>query len=541
MTLLAWRMAQSIQLSLVLMWWLTISAYSIFIWLHACHYLRRGWDDQNLIRIVRQICLVHAIDGCLWGSFSLLCFGVHDGELAVIATATLTGIAAQGLGQNAAIPQVFLIFFACEIIVGDLPLLVHHDMTTRILAFGGLLLVPTFTLQALNSAKTIRDAIQLSIEKEALARETEKARHAAVVANKAKSVFLAAASHDLRQPIHAQALFLEALSATRLDHSQSDLLSNARLAASASSELLDALLDFSRIEAGVVEPSVRAFSLQDIFYSIDNEAAPLAEAKGLIFRCRETTLATNSDPSLLELILRNLVANAIKYTEAGGVLLVARRKTLGVVLEVWDTGIGIHPKDQQAVFQEFHQLNNPARDRRKGLGLGLAIAKGLADRLGHTLTLRSDPGRGSVFRLVLPLHIGSVGKQAHALVHTDSLQGRSALVLDDDPLALQGMGSLLKTWGMHCMLATTVADALALAKKEKPDIFITDFRLGDASNGADAIVLIRRALAQAIPAIMVTGDTAPERLRDASASGIPLLHKPVRPNQLRHQIEAGLG
>lgn len=537
-TVLAWRMTQSVQLKTVLFWWLVTSVSSVVSWLHSSCYLRHGWDARQAPRIVWQRCLIDVIVSCPWGSLPLLCFGVHDSQLEIIAIATITGLAVHTVGQNAPIPHVFL--RASLFLLSCLGFLIQPDDTIRILGVGALLLIPAFTIQALNGAKVVRNTVQLTIDKDTLIQAAETARRDAVKANAAKSVFLAAASHDLRQPIHAQALFLEALSATRLDGSQSDLLANARLAGSASSELLDALLDFSRIEAGVVVPCIRSFSIQDIFYTIENEAAPMAEAKGLIFRCHESTLAAYSDPALVELILRNLTSNAIRYTFEGGVLLGARQRTGLLVVEVWDTGLGIEPEQQEAIFQEFHQLNNPARDRRKGLGLGLAIAKGLADRLGHKLTLRSRPGHGSVFRLEIPVYTGVIAAVNLPDSSKISLIGKKALVLDDDPLALQSMGSLLQSWGMACELASAVDEAVGKSKHCRPDIIITDYRLSEERTGAQAIALVRLELGEQMPALIVTGDTSPQRLREASASGVPLLHKPANPDDVRRLISQAL-
>ncbi len=547
MTLLAWRMVQSVQWEKVLAWWLTISIYSLVVWLQARYYLKRGWSPEKAPAIVWQLCLAHGIDGCLWGTLTWLSFGVGDGQLEIIATASLTGIVAQGVAQNSAIPLVFLSFLFSIIVVGDFHMLVNADPTVRFLGLGGLLLVPTFMAQALNSAHVVRNTIELTIEKDALIEEkdalieeAESARQDAVRANTAKSVFLAAASHDLRQPVHAQALFLEALSTTPLAVSQKELLANARLAASASSELLDALLDFSRLEAGVVVPAPLPFSIQDLFYRVENEVAPMADEKGLVFRCRETTLSTYSDPALVELIVRNLTSNAIKYTCSGGVLLAARRRASSVILEVWDTGVGIAPHNQEAIFQEFHQLNNPERDRRKGLGLGLAIAKGIAVRLGHALTVRSQVGRGSVFRLEIPLYQGQLEPNTARIIIETSLSGKKALVLDDDELALHGMGSLLQSWGMVCELAQSLGQALQAVVRQHPDIIVSDFRLAEARDGGMAIAQLRAALNQAIPALLITGDTSPERLREAEATGIPLLHKPAAPEELRRVISQAL-
>jgi signal transduction histidine kinase len=380
--------------------------------------------------------------------------------------------------------------------------MMDSDAGLRLLGWGGLLLFPTFTVQALNSAKVVRTSLLLSLEKDELLKANDIARRAAVKANADKSLFLASASHDLRQPVHAQALFLEVLSETPLENFQKDLLANARLAASASSELLDALLDFSRLEAGVVTPVLRPFYVQDIFQKLENELAPMAEAKNLVYRCRETLETCYSDSTLIELILRNLTSNAIRYTLKGGVLVGARQRSGWLVVEVWDTGVGIEPEQHEAIFQEFHQLNNPARDRRKGLGLGLAIAKGLADRLGHSLTLRSRPGRGSVFRLVIPVFSGVMDSVMPSVASEMSLVGRKALVLDDDPLALQSMGSLLQSWGMVCQLVSALDLAIDMSKQYRPDIVVTDYRLAESRTGAQAIDLIRLALGHQITTLM---------------------------------------
>lgn len=537
---LAWRVHDSVQTQTVVLWWFATLATSILSWQHARYHLKRGWSPDKEKNIVWQSCLINGLDGCFWGLLTWISFGLNDTQLELIVLATLTGVAAQNQGQLSAVPQVFLSFLTCLILCGDLRMIMDSDAALRLLGWGGLLLFTTFTVQALNSAQVVRRSLTLATEKDALLKANDEARQAAVKANADKSLFLASASHDLRQPVHAQALFLEVLSETPLENFQKDLLANARLAASASSELLDALLDFSRLEAGVVTPVLRPFFIQDIFQKIENELAPMAEAKGLVYRCRETLSACFSDPALIELILRNLTSNAIRYTLEGGVLVGARQRTGLLVVEVWDTGLGIEPEQQEAIFQEFHQLNNPARDRRKGLGLGLAIAKGLADRLGHKLTLHSRPGQGSVFRLEIPVYTGVIAAVNLPDSSKISLIGKKALVLDDDPLALQSMGSLLQNWGMSCELANSVNQALAMSKNCRPDIIITDYRLSEERTGAQAIALVRLELGEQMPALIVTGDTSPQRLREASASGVPLLHKPANPDDVRRLISQAL-
>lgn len=229
------------------------------------------------------------------------------------------------------------------------------------------------------------------------------AKQRAEDSNTAKSKFLAAVSHDVRQPLHAQGLFLDVLAHTELNTHQRSVLNSANAASKAFEEMLNTLLDFSRVEAGIMAPRVQSFRLQPLLNKIEREFESQADAKGIAYRSRETDLAAQSDPLLVELILRNLVANAIRYTQHGGLLVTCRQRGAEAVLEVWDTGIGIAPGDQPAVFREFFQLDNPERDRQKGLGLGLAIADGLARTLNHRLSLTSTPGRGSVFRLSMPI------------------------------------------------------------------------------------------------------------------------------------------
>jgi signal transduction histidine kinase len=379
-------------------------------------------------------------------------------------------------------------------------------------------------------------------KREALASKDEliTAKQQAEDANLAKSKFLAAASHDLRQPIHAQGLFLEVLSRTELTAQQRELLVSARAASDASAEMLNTLLDFSRVEAGVIEPQVQAFRLQPLLNKIEREFEQQADAKGLAYRSRETALVVQSDPALLELILRNLVSNAIRYTERGGLLVTCRKRGDQAVLEVWDTGIGITPAHQLEVFREFHQLGNPERDRRKGLGLGLAIADGLARTLKHSLSLVSTPQRGSVFRLMLSIATERPVEALELRQSKTRILNARVLVIDDDETVRAGMLHLLRGWGCECEAAESNEEALALARTHAPDVVISDYRLREQRTGLEAIAALRELLGDTLPALLITGDTAPDRLCEALASGIPLLHKPVSPSKLYRGLMTAL-
>ena len=401
--------------------------------------------------------------------------------------------------------------------------------------FGGALYVATLLDQAIRGARATRGSIQLRFENADLLARVRTEHEAAARASAAKSHVLAAASHDLRQPVHAQGLFLELLGATTLTDHQRGLLTRASEAVGASAAMLSTLFDYSRVEAGVIKPQREAFAVQPLLNRIEREFGPQADAKRLTYRSRESTLVLDSDPALVELILRNLISNAIRYTHRGGVLVTCRpRGARDAQLEVWDTGIGIASEHQGEVFREFHQIDNPERDRHKGFGLGLAIVDGLARTLGHELSLRSTHGRGSVFRLRLPRgaaappHAGVRG----AAVQQRRLLAAHLLLIDDDETILAGMAELLQSWGCTCDKATTIEQGLALAARRAPDLLITDYRLRDRRTGMQAIAELRAALGPQMPVVLITGDTAPERLREAAERGVTLLHKPVLPGLL---------
>ena len=359
------------------------------------------------------------------------------------------------------------------------------------------------------------------------------ARQRADESNAAKSKFLAAISHDVRQPLHAQALFLAVLARTELNAHQREVLDRATAASLSCGEMLNTLLDFSRVDTGVLRPQVQSFRLQPLLNKIEREFELQADAKNLAYRSRESDLVAQSDPMQVELILRNLVANAIRYTSHGGVLVACRRRGNVIVVEIWDTGVGIDAAHQKDIFREFHQLGNPERDRHKGLGLGLAIADGLSKALGHGLSLSSRPGKGTVFRLELPIsHVVSVHATPVVLPAAAHLQDLKVLVIDDDDSVRSGMAYLLRTWGCACDTAASIDEALALAQLGAPEAIISDYRLREQRTGAEAIAALRTLLGKNTAALIISGDTALEPQREALSTGVPLLHKPVAPDQL---------
>ncbi len=363
-----------------------------------------------------------------------------------------------------------------------------------------------------------------------LRERTEEAERA----NLAKSRFLASASHDLRQPMHALGLFIADLS--RKEHSPDTRMLIERIAASAEAmeNLLDSLLDISKLDAGVVSSSPRGFALGPLFERIGNDYAHAAKERGLRLRVRPTSLWIHSDPLLFERILINLVGNALRYTPQGAIMLTARRRGGHALIEVRDSGVGIAQENQASIFVEFVQLDNPARDRSKGLGLGLAIVRRLADLLYHPITLRSAPGRGSVFGVMVPLADAETSKAPQGLQEQDLL-GRIIVMVDDDALAQESLAGLLRAWGCFVVASDSLASALdALEEMEvEPEMVISDYRLPGPHTGLDIIARMRERFGETLPALLLSGDTGPETLQEATARKVPLLHKPVRPAKLR--------
>ena len=511
---------------------------------HARQTLRRGITPDGARPLAWALTGLNALDGLAWGALPWVTLTDASVGGKVLVIAVLAGVTSNAMSVLAPVLRVFLAFSLCAVTVLALKLALMPEPEFQVLAYVSVLYVLTNVAQGRIAAQAALAAINLRVENVELIRrlraETDKAQvahQAAEQANLAKSRFLAAASHDLRQPIHALGLFLQVIGKGSLSDTQRTMLDHARATAKASSEMLNTLLDFSRIEAGVVEPQFQPLRLQPVLDKIESELAPVAVAKGLVFRTRECPAWVFSDPVLLELILRNLVSNAIRYTETGGILVGCRPRGQQVSVEVWDTGLGIEPSQQQAIFREFHQLGNPERDRNKGLGLGLAIVDGLRKVLNCELSLCSRPGRGSVFRLAIPVSAESEPTERRALARAPAQPlGLRVLVIDDDATIRTGMVELLHTWGCTCDAVENIEEALAVAARHPPDLVISDYRLREQRTGTEAIALLRSAIGPTLPALLVTGDTDPVRLREAQASQIPLLHKPVNPEGLYQKI-----
>jgi signal transduction histidine kinase/ActR/RegA family two-component response regulator len=355
-------------------------------------------------------------------------------------------------------------------------------------------------------------------------------------ANQAKSRFFAAASHDLRQPLHALSLLVAALKERNQQAEVRTLVDSIEASTAAMELLFNALLDISRLDAGAIEPHPQHFPLQKMLLDLDQQFNPVAAEKHLRLRFRPCGVTLFSDPLLIERILVNLIANAIRYTDDGGVLVACRRRGRNVRISVIDTGRGIAPDQQESVFQEFVQLHNPARDRSKGLGLGLAIVSRLGRLLGHRVDLRSRPGHGSVFSIDVPCGDPSLIQPPAPLAAPVQLAADAlVLLVDDESAILRGMAELFDNWNIDLVTAHSAAEAEQWLDSidRIPDVIVSDYRLPDDTDGIEVITRLRQKFARDIPAIVVTGDTAPDTILRITRAGFPLLHKPLRPAKLR--------
>ncbi|MDP2793050.1 MAG: ATP-binding protein [Sulfurisoma sp.] len=360
-----------------------------------------------------------------------------------------------------------------------------------------------------------------------------------------KSRFLAAASHDLRQPMHALGLFVSRLSRLQLGQEAHGVVRYIEASVSVLQDLLDTLLDISRIDAGLVTPTLAPVAVGKLFDRLEIELAESIRRKGLSFRRRGGAgLTLHTDAALLERILMNLLSNASRYTQRGGVLLACRRRGAVAWLEVWDSGIGIPLESQRAIFLEYMQVGNPERDRAKGLGLGLSICERLARLLGTQLQLRSRPGRGSVFRIEVPLAPMAAGApaQAAATAGFDAVgMVGTVLIIDDDPLVLASTAQLVTSWGCRAVAGVSVVEVMTEcdATNCRPDAVICDDRLRGIENGIDSARALRLRYGD-IPVLLLTGDLSEELGKIAARHGLALLGKPLKPARLRALLQSML-
>ncbi|MDF3936450.1 PAS domain-containing hybrid sensor histidine kinase/response regulator [Pseudomonas citronellolis] len=406
------------------------------------------------------------------------------------------------------------------------------DITERILAQQ--------RLQTLNEELEHRVA-ERTAELEALNQQLREARDAAESANRSKDKYLAAASHDLLQPLNAARLLVSTLRERQLPGAEQQLVERTHQALEGAENLLSDLLEIARLDQSAIRPDLDVHGLDELLGPLASEFDGVARAGGLHLRARIPRLAVRSDARLLSRILRNFLSNACRYTERGGVLLSARRRGDKVRLEVWDTGRGIPADQLQAIFLEFNQLDAGAAGRQ-GVGLGLAIVERIAGLLGSPVQVRSVPGRGSLFALEVPLAANPPAQAsvdaAPRPVTGDPLPGRRLLVLDNETSILFSMAALLGQWGCEVLTATDHDSALATLAGRPPEAILADYHLDHGATGCQVVKALREHFGYEIPAVMITADRSDDCRRALQQLGMPLLNKPVKPGKLRAALSA---
>ena len=495
------------------------------------------------------------LGGVLWGIAGLVMFPASTAHQALLIVC-IFGVVLGGLNLTAVYRPAFYGFVLPALV----PIIVRVALETdQVHLYTALVMgvVGAFVLvfgHQLNDVLTRSLAMRyenldLIAELKTRSRTADEARAAAEAANRGKSRLLAAASHDLRQPLHALGLYTAALAVRAGGTELKPLVRSVQGAVAALEGQFEQLLDLSRLEVGGFAPAWTRVALAPLFARVLAELQPLAADKGLVLRARASAHAVVSDAALLERVIRNLACNALRYTRHGGVLLVARRRGDAVAIDVVDTGIGIAPADCARIFEEFYQVRGNSTPAHGGMGLGLAIVRRLAVLLRHEVNVISRVGRGSRFRITAPA-AASVPRPLRAVDGATwpsrppgscTLAGSVVAVIDDDTAALDAMGVLFETWGAEVVSANDTATLLErVGHLERwPDLVVADLRLADGHDGVNAVNRVRDALGVHIPGLIVSGDTGAQADAMARAAGFTLLGKPVVPDVL-HALSTAL-
>ena len=486
--------------------------------------------------------------GAMWG-ISIPLFALSDSlphlfflTMVVAVLSTTAGVASASY-----LPALYG-FYVPAMVPLPLYMLWQAEGLRLITGIMFLIYLPIYMAFVLKIHRSLVQSIRLRLEKEMLAEQLAQRTEVAEMATLEKSRFLAAASHDLRQPVYALALFVESLKDEVSTPQQQKLVNRIEQSITAMDGLFHSLLDISRLDSGMVKPSFSSFPVQRLLDRMALTFIGMAETRGLRLTIVPCSAWVQSDYALCEQLLHNLVSNALKHTRQGGVVVGCRRRGKQLVVAVHDSGPGIAEAHHQDIFQEFFQLHNEERDRSKGLGLGLAIVRRIADLLQATLSLRSTPGHGACFSVALPriapVILAAPASEVEVASDDEVVVGKLVAVIDDESQIREGLELLLQKWGAQPVVAGSAAELIALLHDSRsgqpriPDALICDYRLRAGESGIEAVQRLGEEFNRDIPALLVTGDTGGDRLLEAEASHLPLLHKPVRPRLLKNALAA---
>ena len=479
--------------------------------------------------------------GIIWGAWPIIFYPIYSTEYLLLISSIFAGMVA----VSAASGSIYLPSFLSFSVPLIMPLATMHMASGNdALVLTGLLLIMFLAVNFFLAARghsQFKQLLRSQFQNAELMLRLGEEKRIAERAVIAKSRFLAAASHDLRQPLHAMGLFLSALRQREFDDKKLEIIDDMEKSSEALNGLFNSLLDLSRLDAEIIDFNPSHITAEEMFNGLRIQFVQQAAEKKLQLLVAPEKHVFYCDAILLERVLRNLLSNAVQYTATGFVSISCFDDKDGsklIVLE--DSGMGIPSENTEDVFSEYYQLNNLNRDRNKGLGLGLAIVNRLCELMDISLEMHSEFGKGTVFKLVVPGGDPAQIKPRFRFENTMQAKDRRVLVIDDEPQVLQGMRYMLESWGCNVMLAESVRDALKIIAITDfvPELIVSDFRLGDNQDGIDAVASVCECLESNIPAIIISGDTSPERLKQVKETGLLFLHKPVAPDELHQHMQS---
>jgi two-component system, sensor histidine kinase len=518
---------------------------------HYRSYIGASEEERQSDRWGKLYFMAAVTAGLIWGTAGVLMYVPDSLAHQAMLVLVLFGIATVSVASLSAFAPAFFALALLTLVPIIVRMLFDTGPARVYLAIPGVIVFVVL----LSFGRTVNRLFAESIAKrfenldliDELRRQkaiAEQAQHDAEAANSAKTQFFAAASHDLRQPLHALGLFATALYERIQDPEVLNVVKSINASVSALEGLFNELLDIAKIDSGVIKPVLENFRMEEILGRVRTDFSTEAAAKGLRLSVTGEALVVRSDIVLLERILRNLLSNAVRYTSAGGIDLLAKPSNGAIAIEIRDTGIGIRPEDRERIFEEFFQVANPGRTSAKGLGLGLSIVKRLCGLLGYDIRLTSEHGKGSVFTFEVPAGTETdadpVQQQQQGRV--SDISGALVVVIDDEAAIVEGMKVLLAGWGIEVIGSLTGENLIEAVhtRGRMPDLIIADYRLEGGLLGTEVIDRLRRELDPEIPAILITGSSAPERALEADTGRYDFLLKPVQPEVLRDLIAAKL-
>lgn len=524
-------------------WWIAVSwGVAVNAFMFYSYYKEQDKTQQNVKKRINYYALASCHMGFCFNSFYFLVdLSLESSALFAISIHSINIIAVI-INISLSRPALFAYLFPTLLLPGIA--FFQHDLFLEYCLLS-IVIMSMGTVYASKIGRLFYRSIELQIDKDDLVEKLKSQRSIAEDASASKTKFLAAASHDLRQPLQSLSLLIAALFAHMNTDKQRAIINKAKLSLASLNELLDSLLDISKLDAGLIRPQATVINLKALLEGEVEKIAQEASTKNLEvsfnYECPDMI---SSDPVLLSRILSNLLSNACRYTQKGSIHINSfQQEDESTVIEIRDTGVGISSDTVNLIFNEFYQVENNERDRTKGLGLGLSIVKRLSALIDANISVESELDKGSTFSLALPtIEFAEIVKSSELRIPPSDydVSGVNLLVIDDEILIRESMELLLESWDNQVSTHASQKDALKHLSNcsEQPDALIVDYRLSEQENGLECIQEIRRMLNKELPSLIITGDTAPEQVKELESSGIPFIHKPINAEALRDFLKS---